>query len=79
MDSCGFGSAPTTHTSGCSENDFDFRWPQPPASLARRSLGEGGTPEPKRIVIGLITQKGKLSPATEKFCACAKEAFAAIR
>jgi hypothetical protein len=46
---------------------------------ARRSLyeggcllGEGGTPEPKRIAIGLITRKGKLSPATEKFCQCAK-------
>lgn len=43
-------------------------------SLARRSLGEGGTPEPKRIAIGLITRKRKLSPATEKFCQCAKEA-----
>jgi DNA-binding transcriptional LysR family regulator len=37
------------------------------------------TPEPKRIAIGLITRKGKLSPATEKFCQCAKEAFAVIR
>jgi DNA-binding transcriptional LysR family regulator len=32
------------------------------------------TPEPKRIATGLITRKGKLSPATEKFCQCAKEA-----
>ena len=34
------------------------------------------TPEPKRISIGIITRKGKLSPAAEKFCQCAKEAFA---
>jgi LysR family transcriptional regulator, benzoate and cis,cis-muconate-responsive activator of ben and cat genes len=31
-------------------------------------------PEPKRITVGIITRKGKLSPATEKFCQCAKEA-----
>ena len=37
------------------------------------------TPEPKRVAIGIITRKGKLSPAAEKFCQCAKEAFAAIR
>ena len=33
------------------------------------------TPEPKRVAIGIITRKGKLSPAAEKFCQCAKEAF----
>lgn len=33
------------------------------------------TPEPKRIAIGIITRKGKLSPVTERFCQCAKEAF----
>ena len=37
------------------------------------------TPEPKRVVIGIISRKGKLSLAAEKFCQCAKEAFAAIR
>jgi DNA-binding transcriptional LysR family regulator len=37
------------------------------------------TPEPKRVAIGIITRKGKLSPAAEKFCQCAKEAFAKIR
>ena len=37
------------------------------------------TPEPKRITIGIITRKGKLGPAAEKFCQCAKEAFASIR
>jgi len=37
------------------------------------------TPEPKRISIGIITRKGKLSPAAEKFCQCAKEAFASLR
>jgi LysR family transcriptional regulator, benzoate and cis,cis-muconate-responsive activator of ben and cat genes len=37
------------------------------------------TPEPKRVAIGIITRKGKLSPAAEKFCACAKEAFASVR
>ena len=37
------------------------------------------TPEPKRIAIGIITRKGRLSPAAGKFCECAKEAFGAIR
>jgi LysR family transcriptional regulator, benzoate and cis,cis-muconate-responsive activator of ben and cat genes len=37
------------------------------------------TPEPKRVAIGIIMRKGKLSPAAEKFCQCAKDAFAAIR
>jgi DNA-binding transcriptional LysR family regulator len=37
------------------------------------------TPEPKRVAIGIITRKGKLSPAAEKFCQCAKEAFVATR
>lgn len=36
------------------------------------------TPEPKRVVIGMITRKGKLSPAAENFCQCAKEAFASV-
>ena len=33
------------------------------------------TPEPKRVVIGTVTRKGKLSPAAEKFCECAREAL----
>jgi DNA-binding transcriptional LysR family regulator len=37
------------------------------------------TPEPKRVPIGIISRKGKLSPAAEKFCHCAKEAFSALR
>lgn len=37
------------------------------------------TPEPKRVEVGIITRKGKLSPAAQKFCQCAKEAFAIIR
>ncbi len=37
------------------------------------------TPEPKRVVVGIITRKGKLSPAAEKFCQCAKDAFVANR
>jgi DNA-binding transcriptional LysR family regulator len=37
------------------------------------------TPEPKRVSIGIITRKGKLSPAAEKFCQCAKDAFAGLR
>jgi DNA-binding transcriptional LysR family regulator len=37
------------------------------------------TPEPKRVVIGIIRPKGKLSPAAEKFCQCAREAFAVLR
>jgi hypothetical protein len=31
-------------------------------------------PEPRRITVGIITRKGKLSPAAEKFWQCAKEA-----
>ena len=31
------------------------------------------TPEPKRVPIGIISRKGILSPATAKFCECAKE------
>jgi DNA-binding transcriptional LysR family regulator len=37
------------------------------------------TPEPKRVSIGIITRKGKLNPAAEKFCQRAKEAFGALR
>ena len=37
------------------------------------------TPEPKRVVIGIVTRKGKLTPAAEKFSECAKEASGAIR
>lgn len=37
------------------------------------------TPEPKRVTVGIIARKGKLSPAAERFCECAKEAFASIR
>ena len=32
------------------------------------------TPEPKPILIGIAAPKGRLSPAAEKFWACAKEA-----
>jgi DNA-binding transcriptional LysR family regulator len=31
------------------------------------------------VVIGIITRKEKLSPAAEKFCQCAREAFSALR
>ena len=37
------------------------------------------TPEPKRVAIGILTRRGKLGPAAEKFSECAKDAFAAIR
>jgi DNA-binding transcriptional LysR family regulator len=37
------------------------------------------TPEPKRVPLGIISRKGKLSPAAEKFCQCAKEAFSVAR
>jgi DNA-binding transcriptional LysR family regulator len=37
------------------------------------------TPEPKRVAIGIIMRKEKLSLAAEKFCQCAKDAFAALR
>src|SRR6516165_12111896 len=36
------------------------------------------TPEPKRVQIGIISRKGILSAAAEKFCECAREAFAVI-
>ena len=36
------------------------------------------TPEPKRVAVGIITRKGKLGPAVEKFCLCAKDALAAL-
>jgi DNA-binding transcriptional LysR family regulator len=34
------------------------------------------TPEPQRVAVGIITQRGKLGPAAAKFCECAKDAFA---
>ena len=37
------------------------------------------TPEPKGVPVGIISRKGKLSSAAEKFCQCAKEAFRAAR
>jgi LysR family transcriptional regulator, benzoate and cis,cis-muconate-responsive activator of ben and cat genes len=37
------------------------------------------TPEPKSVTIGIITRRGKLGPAAEKFGQCAKEAFASAR
>ena len=33
------------------------------------------TPEPKRVPVGIVSRKGRLSPAAEKFCECAKEAL----
>jgi LysR family transcriptional regulator, benzoate and cis,cis-muconate-responsive activator of ben and cat genes len=33
------------------------------------------TPEPKRVPLGIISRKGRLSPAAEKFCQCAKRSF----
>jgi DNA-binding transcriptional LysR family regulator len=37
------------------------------------------TPEPRRVPVGILTRRGKLSPAAQKFCQCAKDAFGAIR
>ncbi len=37
------------------------------------------TPEPKPLSFGIATRKGKLSPATEKFCQCARETLGALR
>jgi DNA-binding transcriptional LysR family regulator len=37
------------------------------------------TPEPKPLSLGIATRKGKLSPATEKFCQCARETLGALR
>ena len=36
-------------------------------------------PEPPCVAIGIVTRKGKLSPAAEKFCQCATEAFTVLR
>ena len=33
------------------------------------------TPEPKRVPVGIISRKGRLGPASEKFCECAREAL----
>jgi LysR family transcriptional regulator, benzoate and cis,cis-muconate-responsive activator of ben and cat genes len=35
------------------------------------------TPQPKRVPLGIISRKGRLNPAAEKFCQCAKEVFRA--
>jgi DNA-binding transcriptional LysR family regulator len=37
------------------------------------------TPEPKRVAIGILTRRGRLSPAAEKFCDCAREALKTLR
>jgi DNA-binding transcriptional LysR family regulator len=37
------------------------------------------TPEPKPLSLGIATRKVKLSPATEKFCQCARETLGALR
>ena len=37
------------------------------------------TPEPKRVQIGMISRKGILSAAAEKFCRSASEAFGGLR
>jgi DNA-binding transcriptional LysR family regulator len=36
------------------------------------------TPEPKPLSFGIAARKGRLSPATEKFWQCAKEAATAM-
>jgi hypothetical protein len=36
------------------------------------------TPEPKPLSFGIAARKGRLSPATEKFWQCAKDAAASI-
>jgi len=49
--------------------------------FGKLTLAESGQtvmPEPKRVAIG-ITRKERLSPAAEKFCQCAKEAFSVLR
>jgi DNA-binding transcriptional LysR family regulator len=33
------------------------------------------TPEPERVPVGIISRKGRLSPAAEKFCECAQQVF----
>jgi DNA-binding transcriptional LysR family regulator len=36
------------------------------------------TPEPKPLSFGIVARKGRLTPATEKFWQCAKEAAVAL-
>lgn len=36
-------------------------------------------PEPARVALGMLMRKGKLKPAAEHFCSCAKVAFSALR
>ncbi len=36
------------------------------------------TPEPERVPIGILWRRGKLSPAAEKFCECAREALKSL-
>ena len=36
-------------------------------------------PEPKRVPIGIISRKGRLSPTEEKFCQCAKKEVSSAR
>ena len=36
------------------------------------------TPEPRPFSFGIVARKGRLSPATEKFWQCAKEAASGI-
>ena len=36
------------------------------------------TPEPKRVPIGVLSRRGKLSQAAEKFCECAREALKSL-
>jgi hypothetical protein len=45
-----------------------------PSELTATRWQQNGANRAAPIAIGLITRKGKLSPATEKFCQCAKEA-----
>jgi DNA-binding transcriptional LysR family regulator len=37
------------------------------------------TPEPRRVPFGVLMRKGRLGPAAEKFCMCAREAFSSAR
>jgi DNA-binding transcriptional LysR family regulator len=50
---------------------------EPFVGLTREDFPDYHAPKP--ISFGIATRKGKLSPATEKFCQCARQAFGALR
>ncbi len=53
-------------------NDFDY-------AFGRRIKLLPLTPEPTRVPLGVISRRGRLGPAAEKFCLYAREAFNVVQ